>query len=152
MSPAGCTTFPASVITAFRPYLPALFMKRQSGRPGLMNSSSTPFVSVQSATTVNSGPLSNRNLRGSRCHSAIRSSALVTLCEGRLVSTSIASASRLKSSTTLNVRNLRPSHNASLMKPADQHRLAASGTKIGSGFLAGSRRLLRRRLFSFIEQ
>src|SRR5436190_1838533 len=39
----------------------------------------------------------------------------------RLKSTVMASASRLKSSTTLKVRKRRPSHNASLMKSADQH-------------------------------
>ena len=52
---------------------------------------------------------------------------------GRLKSISMASASRLKSSTTLKVRNRLPFQSASDMKSADQQAFTAALTAKGSG-------------------
>jgi hypothetical protein len=57
----------------------------------------------------------------------------------------MASASGLKSSTRLKVRNRRGSHSASGMKSADQEALTASGTASGYGSRFGSRFLPLRR-------
>ena len=68
---------------------------------------------------MNSGPLSSRRRRGVPRVSISSSSARTTRADGRLVSISIRSDSRLKSSLTLKVRNCRPDHTASVMKSAD---------------------------------
>src|SRR5260370_4615793 len=70
----------------------------------------------------------------------------------RLKSTAIASASRLESCTTLNVRKRRPSHNVSLMKSADQHSIIVCVTASGAGLRVDNLRLPLRRLFSFSPQ
>lgn len=71
---------------------------------------------------------------------------------GRFRSTSMASASRLKSSMTLNVRKRRPSHNASDMKSIDQLPLMCSPATNRSGCRLGTRFLPRRRRLSCIKQ
>src|SRR5215218_6291600 len=79
----------------------------------------------------------------------MRSSVRTTRWAGKLKSTSIANSSRLKSSTTLNVRKRRSPHNASLIKSADQHSFIASLTTNGAGHLVGKRFLPFLLLFSF---
>ncbi|AZU14000.1 hypothetical protein AC611_22105 [Xanthomonas phaseoli pv. phaseoli] len=80
-----------------------------------------------------SGPLSQRITAGLPRHSMICSSDRITRADGSDRSTSIPSPSRLKSSSTLNSRKLRPSANWSCMKSIDQTWLIASGTARGSG-------------------
>jgi len=63
----------------------------------------------------------------------ICSKARMTRAEGNDRSTSIPRPWRLKSSSTLNKRKLRPSANWSCMKSIDQTWLMASGTANGSG-------------------
>jgi hypothetical protein len=63
----------------------------------------------------------------------ICSSARITRIEGSDRSTSIASHSRLKSSSTLNNWKLRPSLSCSCMKSIDQTWLMDLGTASGSG-------------------
>jgi hypothetical protein len=65
------------------------------------------------------------------------------------VSISMRSASRLKSSSTLNVRKRRPFHRASAMKSIDQIAFGLAGTCSGALMRDGSRRLPRRFKFSF---
>ena len=76
------------------------------GLPGEMNFNSTPFFSAQSA-------MGHRNELRSVIHPELGRVATpggkpfqhpIALAAGRLVSTSMARASRLKSSNTLNVR------------------------------------------------
>ncbi|WCE05185.1 hypothetical protein [Pseudoxanthomonas sp. JBR18] len=62
----------------------------------------------------------SRSRLGTPRSSTSSSTARITRAEGRLVSISIRSDSRLKSSLTLKVRKRRPDHIASAMKSADQ--------------------------------
>lgn len=65
-----------------------------------------PFFSHQPriASATNSGPLSDRIFSGLPRHSSSFSSSRITRCAGRLVSTVMERASRLKSSITFSVR------------------------------------------------
>ena len=71
----------------------------------------------------------------------MRSRTLTTLGAGSFRSFSIASTSRLKSSTTLRVLSRRPQNRLSLMKSMGQHqlkvtgKLKCSGCHVGGGFL-----------------
>ncbi|MNV76657.1 hypothetical protein D3C71_1700240 [compost metagenome] len=86
-----------------------------------------------------SGPLSQRITTGLPRHPITCSSARLTREAGKEKSTSMHSASRLKSSITLNNRTERPSLSWSCMKSIDQHRLGWSGTANGSGLARTSR-------------
>lgn len=78
------------------------------------------FAHSASNRLTNSGPLSIRNRFGLPRISISSSSALTIRAAGRLVSISMRSASRLKSSSTLNMRKRRPLHKASVMRSTDQ--------------------------------
>lgn len=80
---------------------------------------------------------------------AILSSTRTTRGAGRFRSISIDNASRLKSSTTLNVRKRRPQTKASFIKSTDQLWFSTSGVASGEGLRTGSRCLPLRRKFSF---
>lgn len=69
------------------------------------------------------------------------------LGDGRFKSTSIANASRLKSSTTLKVLNRRQQNKLSLIKSMDQHWFLASGTCNVTRWRLGMRFFPRLRLF-----
>ena len=100
------------------------------GVPGLINFRSMPCCSAQSAKAIemNFGPLSMRSLTGKPRQAMTRSRTRMTLGAGRFRLVSTANTSRLKSSTTLKVRNRRPQNKLSLMKSMDQHQLAPAGT------------------------
>ncbi|EFF45744.1 ISxac2 transposase [Xanthomonas citri pv. aurantifolii str. ICPB 10535] len=89
--------------------------------PGWMCSTRMPCRCAQdsNAPLMYSGPLSQRITAGLPRHSMICSSDRITRADGSDRSTSIPSPSRLKSSSTLNSRKLRPSANWSCMKSID---------------------------------
>ena len=92
------------------------------GFPGWLKSSSTPFRQAHWSRRleVNSGPLSTRMVLGSRrrCVSPCRTSA--TPSPLVLAATLMARLSRVKLSTVVKSRILRPSKSSSLMKSMDQ--------------------------------
>jgi len=107
------------------------------------------LAQFSSAALMYSGPLSQRMTCGLPRQAMICSSVRITRCEGSERSTSMPSASRLKSSITLSSRMLRPSCSWSCMKSIDQTSLMACGTLSGSGLSRTSRlRGLMRRLSS----
>lgn len=83
------------------------------------------------------GPLSIRIFSGYPRFATILSSTLTTRCAGIFRSISIASASRLKSSTTLKVRKRLPHTSASCIKSMDQLWFIASGVTSGTGLRTG---------------
>ena len=85
------------------------------------------------------GPLSIRIFSGYPRFATILSSTLTTRCAGIFRSISIASASRLKSSTTLKVRKRLPHTSASCIKSMDQLWFIASGVTSGTGLRTGRR-------------
>src|ERR1700712_5314552 len=89
------------------------------------------------------GPLSQRIAAGCPRHSMTWSRLRITRSAGREKSTSMASASRLKSSIILNTRTLRPSLSWSAMKSIDHTSFKARGTPSASGFSLTIRFLCR---------
>lgn len=124
------------------------------GLPGLINSSITPCSSAHCASVseISSGPLSIRIFSGYPRFATILSSTLTTRCAGIFRSISSASASRLKSSTTLKVLKRLPHTSASCIKSMDQLWFIASGVASGAGLRTGRRCFPLRRKFSFSRQ
>lgn len=85
----------------------------------------------------NGSPLSMRSMTGYPRLAVILSSTRTTRWAGRFRSISIDNASRLKSSTTLNVRKRRPLIRESCMKSTDQLWFIASGVVNGAGLRTG---------------
>lgn len=104
------------------------------------------FAQLVNVSPRHSGSLSERNTYGKPRWARSCSNTRTSRPEVMLVSTSMCSASRLKSSTTLNVRKRRPFHNVWDMKSADHTRSGKLGTysgtrsRLGRPFLAGLRR------------
>ncbi len=90
--------------------------RRSVGLPGSMNRRTTPrsWAHWSSAFPVSSGPLSSTIVAGHPWTAATRSSTCATRAPGRPVSTSIASASRVKVSMTVRRRTRRRAARASL--------------------------------------
>jgi hypothetical protein len=107
---------------------------------------------VTKVLEINSGPLSILSLLGYPRQATTRSKTRFTRSADRPTSISMANASRLKSSSILNVLKRRPQNRLSLIKSIDQQPLIVSGTANETGFRLGSRFLPRRRLFKFNRQ
>lgn len=97
------------------------------GLPGRDKSSVTSFSYAHrsSAFEMNSGPSSTRMVLGAPRTDAIRATAATTCSPFMPWSTSIASAPRVKASTTVSARNRHPSNSASRTKSIDHISLAA---------------------------
>ena len=110
---------PAGVQTFIAKYSVERFDKSVLHRTsGSMKRSSTRRCSHHAfnARQTNSGPWSTRISSGRSLSAKSRSRTRITRKPGRLVSTSMASDSRLNSSTTVRARNVRPSASVSLTK------------------------------------
>ena len=101
----------------------------------LNKSSATPCSSAHCASVrdTNSGPLSIRIFNGYPRFAMSLSSTMMTRCAGIFRSISIASASRLKSSTVLKIRKRRPQTSTSCIKPMDQLWFSGSGMASDAG-------------------
>ena len=112
------------------------------GFPGWMYRIAMPlsFAHCANASPRNSGPLSVPRLRGNPWSRLSCSKMRTSRNEVIDVSTSMCRASRLKSSTMLNVRMRRPHANASDMKSADHTVSGAEGTYSRARMRLGRRR------------
>ena len=102
------------------------------------------------ASPRNSGPLSERSTCCNPWSRLICSKTRTSRAEVIDVSTSMCSASRLKSSTTLNVQKRRPQASASLMKSINHTVSGSRGTYSATRSRLGRRRRAVRRRLSFI--
>lgn len=102
-----------------------------------------------SSLQMNSGPLSILTASGFPRHKMILFNSFTTRWPLIEVSIAIPKASRLKSSITLRVRNLRPLLKASCIKSMDQVIFGPMGNTSGSFTRAGNRFLALFRMFSF---
>src|SRR5690554_5308972 len=91
------------------------------------------------AADTNSGPLSERIFSDLPRHWTSFSSSRITLWDGRLVSTVMESASRLKSSITFSVRIVLPLDSVSCIKSRLQVILGPIGHNKGAFTRAGKR-------------
>lgn len=103
------------------------------GRPGSMNTGRICRFShhTRKWRDVNSGPLSHRIAAGFPRSAITRSSTLVTRCEPRQLSASMAGHSRVKRSTIVSARKLRPVASESITKSIAHSRFGAVSITFG---------------------
>jgi len=101
------------------------------------------------AREVNSVPLSLTTMQGEPRISTILSSSRATRMPDRELSTTTARLSRLKSSTTVSIRNLRPEARVSETKSSDQRWFDPCGIAIGALVPSARLRPPRLRTVSF---